>query len=108
MSTREYEEPSDEQIREVLRALPGWYALLRTPRGYERAPLELSDNLEIQHDQESGSTTIIVKDVAKMEVRRDQLVLGLPIQVGVYHPKLRPDPLDRGEPCTEDEPWPSL
>jgi hypothetical protein len=88
----------DELIREGLR-MPGWYALLRTARGFERVVAVPSDTWT---DEGNDSTLITLDNVAAMIERPDQLLGGrIPVVVGLFHPELYPDPEDRGTPLSE-------
>jgi hypothetical protein len=94
VTTREYEPPSNEDVRQVLRELPGWYVLLRAPGGYRRVPVDLSgDEINVEQDQDSGAITI--SGMVELRLRREWLTLGRPVQVGIYHPEIQPDQLDR-------------
>jgi hypothetical protein len=85
-----------ENTREGLR-MDGWYALVRTPRGLERAPVAMSAEWE---DEGQDSEAITVQGRARL---RPHQVLGgrFLVVLGVFHPLLYPDALDRGEPLVE-------
>lgn len=66
--------------------------VVRTGRGYERAPS--TPSREYESDRESS---LICLDFST-RVRVDQLVDGYSVVVAIFHPILQPDPEDRGEP----------
>jgi hypothetical protein len=82
-----------ENTREALR-MDGWYALVRTPRGLKRASVAMDEEWK---DDGPDSGTIEIR--AHLRLRADQ-ALGerFPVVLGVFHPLLLPDALDRAEP----------
>lgn len=91
----QFNDDDRELIAQAL-ATPGWYTLIRTPRGFERIPCTPSDRWEEEgHD----SSTIHIEMTSK--ARRDQAVAGFVPIIGNFHPDLLPDSEDRGEPLPE-------
>jgi hypothetical protein len=84
----------DQDVREALRCLPGWYVLIRSPGGnLHRVPFEFGDDVELERDDESGQVTIAGE--VSVVIRPEWLVAGLMVRVGVFHPVLQPEPTTR-------------